>query len=129
MQNMPNTDVMKVNIVSVCLSCILNKANIEFTTAERGSRKLIKDGYMYVFKKSLAKETPTWECELRQNCKCWAYIKLDVFEGFIGQRNEHSHPPSKTKCNIAKTKVNLKRKATETMDTSRQIHEPASKSC
>ena len=43
--------VMKVNIVSDRLSCILKKATMEFTTTEHGSRKLIKDGYMYVFKK------------------------------------------------------------------------------
>ena len=50
--------VMKVNIVSVHLSCILKKATMEFTATERGSRKLIKDGYMYVFKKRLANDTP-----------------------------------------------------------------------
>ena len=42
---------MKENIVSVRLSCIFKKATMDFTTAEHGSRKLIKDGYMYVFKK------------------------------------------------------------------------------
>ena len=70
---------------------------------------------MYVFKKGLANDNSTWECELHRNDECRAYIKLDVFEDFIEQKNEHSHPPSQTKCNITKTKVNLKRKATETM--------------
>ena len=112
---------MKVSIVSVYLSCRLKKATMEFTTTERESRKLIKDGYMYVFKKRLANDNSTWKCELRRNGECQAYIKLDVFEDFIEQRNDHSHSPSQTKCNIRKTRVNLKRKATETMDTTRQI--------
>ena len=113
--------VMKMNIVSVHLSCILKKATMEFTTTERGSRKLIKDGYMYLFKKRLANDNSTWECEWLRNCECRPYTKLNVFEDFIEQRNEHSHPPSQTKCNTAKTKVDLKRKATEIMDTTRQI--------
>ena len=66
-------------------------------------------------------DNSTWECELRRNGECRAYIKLDGFEDFIEQRNEHSHPPSQSKCNITKTKVKLKRKTTETMDTTRQI--------
>ena len=113
--------VMKVNIVSVHLSCILKKATMELTTTERGRRKLIKDVYIYVFKKCLANDNSTWECELRRNGEWRAYIKLGVFEDLIEQRNEHSHLPSQTKCNITKTKVNLKRKATETRDTMRQI--------
>ena len=85
---------------------------MEFTTTERGSRKLIKNGYMHVFKTRLANDNSTCECELRRNGECRAYIKLVVFED--------SHPPSQTKCNLTKTKVNLKRKATETMDTAGQ---------
>ena len=69
----------------------------------------------------MANDISTWECELRRNGECRAYIKFDLFEDFIEQRNEHSHPPSQAKCNITKTKVNLKRKVTETMDTTRQI--------
>ena len=99
---------------------------MKFTTTARGNRKLIKDGYvfkkhLYVFKKHLANDNATWRCELRRNGECLAYIKLDVFENFIELRNQDSHPQSQTKCNITKTKVNLKRKATEKMDTSRHI--------
>ena len=79
---------------------------MEFTTTERGSRKLIKDGYMYVFKKRLSNDNSTWEFELRRKGQCRSYIKI-VFEDFIDQRNEHSHSPSQTKCNI--TRVNLKK--------------------
>lgn len=113
--------VMKVSTVSVYLSCILKKATMKFTTTARGNRKLIKDGYMYVFKKHLANDNSTWGCELRRNGESLAYIKLDVFEDFIELRNEDSRPQSQTKCNITKTKVNLKRRATEKMDTSRHI--------
>ena len=83
-----------MNIVSVHLSCILKKAPMEFTTTECGSRKLIKDGYMYVFKKRLGDNNSNSEWVLRRNGECRAYTKLDFFEDFIEQRNEHSHPPS-----------------------------------
>ena len=63
---------MKVNIVLVHLSRVLKKAIMEFTTTERGSRKLIKDGYTFVFKKRLANDNSTWECELRRNGECRA---------------------------------------------------------
>ena len=71
---------------------------------------------MYVFKKRLANDNSTWECELHGNDECGAYIKHGNFENFVEQRNEHSHPPSHTKCNITKAKVSLKRKAIGTMD-------------
>ena len=64
--------MMKVNIVLVHLGRILKKATMEFSTTERGSRKLIKDGYTFVFEKCLANNNSTWECELRRNGECQA---------------------------------------------------------
>ena len=49
---------MKVSIVSVYLSCRLKKATMEFTTTERESRKLIKDGYMYYLRNAWRMITP-----------------------------------------------------------------------
>ena len=83
---------------------------MEFTTTERGSRKLIKDGFMYVFKKRLTNHYSTRECELHRIGERGAYLKVGAFEVFIEQRNEDFHPPSQIKCTITKAKVNLKRK-------------------
>ena len=83
---------------------------MEFKTTERGSRKLIKDGFMYVFKKRLTNHYSTRECELHRIGERGAYLKVDAFEVFIEQRNEDFHPPSQIKCTITKAKVNLKRK-------------------
>lgn len=94
---------------------------MEFTTTERGSRKLLKDGFLYVFKKNLSDGSSSWECELRRRGLCRASVKLDVLEDFQGMVNEHTHPPSQVKCEIAKVKSNIKRRATETLDPARQI--------
>ena len=67
-----HVSMMKVNIVLVHLGRILKKATMEFSTTERGSRKLIKDGYTFVFEKCLANNNSTWECELRRNGECQA---------------------------------------------------------
>ena len=40
--------VMKVNIVSIYLGCILKKTTMKFTTTAHGNRKLIKDGLINV---------------------------------------------------------------------------------
>ena len=36
---------------------------MEFTTAEKGNRRLIHEGYMYVFQKNLANDVTSWEYE------------------------------------------------------------------
>ena len=35
------------------------------TTTEKGNRKLIHEGYRYVFQKILANDVTSWECEKR----------------------------------------------------------------
>ena len=35
---------------------------MEFTTTESGNQKLIRDGYMYVFKKMMANDISSLEC-------------------------------------------------------------------
>ena len=58
---------------------------------------------------------------LRRKGQCNARIKLSPTDDFLAETNAHTHPPSQTKCEIAKVKANLKRKAETTHDTSRQI--------
>ena len=95
---------------------------MEFTTTERGNRKLIRDGYMYVFKKMLANDVSSWECILRRKgAQCKASIKLSILDEYIGQNNEHTHPPSQTQVEVTKAKASIKRKAEATEETSQQI--------
>ena len=95
---------------------------MEFTTTERGNRKLIRDGYMYVFKKMLANDVSSWECILRRKgAQCKASIKLSILEVYIGQSNEHKHRPSQTQVEFTKAKASIKRKAEATVETNQQI--------
>jgi len=93
---------------------------MEFTTTERGARKLIRNGYIYLFKKNLANGS-SWECELRRSGQCRASIKLDEAEDFLAEVNQHTHAPSDIKCETAKVKANIKRRATDTLDPPRNI--------
>ena len=56
---------------------------MEFTTTERGARKLLKDGYIYLFKKNLAYGITSWECELGRKGECRASVKLDELDNFV----------------------------------------------
>ena len=69
---------------------------MEFTTTERGARKLSKDGYIYLLKKNIANGITSWECELRRKGECRASIKQDELDNFVEQVNDHSHPPLAT---------------------------------
>ena len=55
---------------------------MEFTTTEHGVRKLLKDGYIYLFKKNLVNGITSWECELRRKGECRASVKLDELDNF-----------------------------------------------
>ena len=95
---------------------------MEFTTTERGNRKLIRDGYMYVFKKMLTNDVISWECILRRKgVQCKASIKLSILDEFIGQNNEHTHPSSQTQVKVIKAKASIKLKAEASEETSQQI--------
>ena len=39
---------------------------MEFTTTEKGNRKLTDEGNMYVFQKNPANDVTSWECEKRR---------------------------------------------------------------
>ena len=94
---------------------------MEFTTTEKGARKLLKDGFIYFFQKTLANDVSSWECSLRRKEQCKARVKLTSDDQFIEQTNEHTHPPSETNCELARVKAGIKRRAETSNDTSRQI--------
>ena len=94
---------------------------MEFITTEKGNRKLIQEGYMYVFQKILANDVTLWECKKRRRGECKAKIKLDEAGNFLERINYHTHAPSETKCEIAKVRANIKRRATEIQDHAQVI--------
>ena len=94
---------------------------MEFTATERGQRKLIKDGYLYILQKNLANDFTSWECVLRRRGHCKARVKLDLNDNFVEQTNQHTHPPGQTNREVAKVRTGIKRRATETLMTNQQI--------
>ena len=94
---------------------------MEFTTTEKGNRKLIHEGYMYVFQKNLANDVTSWECEKRRRGECKAKIKLVEAGNFRERINNHTHAPSERKCKISKVRANIQRRATETQDPAQII--------
>ena len=63
---------------------------MEFVRSEKGARKLIRKGYMYVYQKDLADEVTSWECELRRRGQCMARLKLDRNDTFLQEVNDHT---------------------------------------
>ena len=94
---------------------------MEFATTETGARKLLKNGYIYLFKKNVANGMTSWECELRRKGYCRASIKLNELDNFVEQVNEHTYPPSVTKCEITKVKESIKRRERDSLDNPREI--------
>ena len=94
---------------------------MEFTTTEKGNKKLIHEGYKYVFQKSLANDVTPWECEKGRRGECKAKIKLDEAGNILERINDHTHAPSETKCELAKVGANIKRRAAETQDPAQVI--------
>ena len=76
---------------------------------------------MYVFQKNLAIDVTSWECEKRHRGGCKAKIKLGEAGNFLERINKYTHAPSETKCEIAKVRANIKRRATETQDPAQVI--------
>lgn len=94
---------------------------MEFTRTEKGARKLLNDGYIYIFQKNLANDLTSWECVDRRKGQCKARVKLTIMDEFVQQVNEHTHPPSQVKCEVAKVTASVKLRAETSNDTSRQI--------
>ena len=74
------------------------------------------------FKKNLANDATSWKCEKRCRGECKAKIKLDETGNFLERINNHTHAPTETKCEIAKVRANIKRRATETQDPAQVIN-------
>ena len=99
---------------------------MEFIYTQRNKRKLIRNGFMYVFQKELSDGRQSWECVNRRGSKsrpgtCNARIRLDSLDNFVESVNEHSCIPSQQMCEVAAVKSAIKRRAETTNDTTQQI--------
>ena len=89
---------------------------MEFTTTERGHRKLLRNGYMYVHRRNLSEGSSMWDCIYWQKgYQCNAKVKLSPLDEFLDEIHEHSHAPSQTECQVTKVKSG------ETEETKQQI--------
>ena len=99
---------------------------MEFIDTQKHRRKLIRNGYMYVYNKPLANGNTSWECVQRRGSKrfpgsCRALLKLDVMDRFVEATNEHSHSPSNRQCEVSTVKSAIKRRSETTNETTQQI--------
>ena len=94
---------------------------MQFTTTERGQRKLIKDGYLFILHKNFANDCTSWECVLIIKEHSKARVKLDTNDDFVEQTNQHTHPSTQINCEVEKVRVGIKRRATEIVMTNQQI--------
>ena len=68
---------------------------MDFTTTEKGNRRLSHEGCMYV-SKNLAKYVTSCEYEKRCRGECKTKIKLDEAGNFQERINNHTHAPSES---------------------------------
>ena len=95
---------------------------MQFIDTQKHNRKLIRNGYMYVYQKALSDGKTSWECVQRRGSKtnpgtCKARLKLDSLDRFVESGHEHSHVPSQTQT----VKSSIKRRAETTNDTAQQV--------
>lgn len=94
---------------------------MEFIYTQRNKRKLIRNGFMYVFQKELSDGQQSWECVNRRGSKSRSGVKLDPHDNFVESVNEHSCIPSQQMREVAAVKSAIKRRAENTNDTTQQI--------
>ena len=95
---------------------------MEFTTPERGQRKLLRNGYMYVHRRNLSEKSSMWKCIYqRKGYQCNAKIMLSLLHEFLDEIHEHAHALSQTECQVTKVKTHIKRRAEEIEETTQQI--------
>ena len=90
---------------------------MEFITSIHNKRKLLNEGYVYLFQKTLSGGVQNWECEHRrkgEQCKAKLKIRNDVI---VDRLNEHTHAPNQTRCELLRVRGRMKRKAETTQET------------
>ena len=95
---------------------------MEFIASTRGNKQLlVLDGYVYSEHRKLANNVVSWECINRRNARsCLAKIKtMDGLE--VGRLHVHTHAPDPEKVKLMKLRSEVKTRAKQTMDNTRDI--------
>lgn len=72
---------------------IYPKQQIHFIVGQRGSRKILCDGYSYICAKTI-KDRKYWVCAKQRSRNCKARLITDIDESFFLQRHaSHLHGP------------------------------------
>ena len=91
---------------------------MELGLSQKGKHKILRVGYIYVYKKELKNNICSFECKLWRKGQCNTSIKVDVdHQVIIDQVNEHTHPPSQTKCELELVKNKIKNRLQTNFDT------------
>ena len=95
---------------------------MEFTKAERGQQKLLRNGSMCVHRRNLSEKSSMWECIYwRKGYHCNAKVMLSPSDGFLDEIHEHTHAPSQTECQVTTFKAGIKRRTEKIEETTQQI--------
>ena len=110
--------------ISTYLKIIYNFFMAEFPNhsftlmkSQRGGDKLVEGGYTYGKQRRLG-EVIHWLCEQRGSSKAILHTKGGEI---IKRTNIHLHPPDEQAISCSKVKLDLKRKANHSQDSSHQI--------
>ena len=94
--------------------------NFQIISSQRGGKKLLFDGNIYVKKKRLSDGREKFECSERQQKFCYGAVTFR--EGKIEEiLKGHNHAPNIAKIEAAKIKDAMKKKAENTVETPHQI--------
>ena len=98
---------------------------MEYFKSTRGVDKIAFEGFVYTKQKDLAAGVDSFECELRRQTKKrqgGCKVKIKVEDGALVVRlSEHSHAPNQSNFQVQELRNQMKRKATETLETPLQI--------
>lgn len=74
-----------------------NDVLIHYVTGQRGSRKIVHEGFSYICAKSNTKRK-YWVCGKQRSRNCKARVITDLDETFFIRRNQlHNHGPDHSK--------------------------------
>lgn len=92
----------------------------QWITSNKGKKKLIHEGYLYVKQKNLKQGITSYECERRRHSQCNAKVK-EKDDMIIATLNEHTHGPDVGSAKSQQLKQTMKRRAEDTQETPQQI--------
>ena len=81
---------------------------MEFVLSQKGERKVIYDGFVYVFQKNLANDLQSFECRRRRKGECKSKIKMNAMNEVVEEINEHTHLTSQPEVEVLRVKSSIK---------------------